>query len=301
MPSKYPIKTWRTAYDIAACWLVIAVSLILVIRVSWWLYPIAAVLIANRILALSLLCHEGLHGNLHGNLKINDFIGRYFCAFPSFVSYSKYRRLHLLHHGTIGSDKWDPDRHLYEPFPKNAARYVREQAKRLFTLKIYREFLDYYLELPELLSRKRLPNGRLFVFSPKSDLIPFVIFQICVLALVVYFGFYFEYLTMIVVPMVLVTQPYVYLMGGLQHGPVPSASDAGFSRSIRGSKLYMWLVLPCDICFHAEHHLNSGVPHYWLKKYSHDLEASGVKLWKGSYAQAVRELFTKNTNPESHG
>ncbi len=224
---------------------------------------------------------------------INDFIGRYLCAFPTFVSYSKYRRLHLLHHGTIGSDKWDPDRHLYTPFPTNAVRYVLEQTKRLLTLQIYREFVDYYLELSELLTRKRLPNRRLFVFSPKSDFVPFFVFQLCVFGLVAYFGFVFEYFALVVLPMILITQPYVYLMGGLQHGPVPTVDNGGLSRSIRGSKFYMWLLLPCDICFHAEHHHDSGVPHYWLEKYSQDLEASGVRLWKGSYSQAIRELFAR--------
>jgi fatty acid desaturase len=94
-------------------------------------------------------------------------------------------------------------------------------------------------------------------------------------------------------PVMLITQPYVLLMGGLQHGPVRAlGSETGVSRTVRGSKLYMWLVLPVDICYHAEHHLNASVPHYWLAKYARDLEFEGRKLWKGSYRDALRDLFS---------
>lgn len=207
------------------------------------------IVIGNRMLALGLLSHEGIHGNLHPNLRVNDFISRYFCAFPVFVSFSKYRRLHLLHHGTVGSDKWDPDRHLYAPFPQRALPYLTNQFYRLVTFRTFVDFLHYYNELPDV--RKRDIGGRRTVLAPRSDLIRFVLFHVSVVAVAGACGILAEYFLFIIVPIIFVTQPYVYLMGGLQHGPVPTTNSRGVSRSIRGSKLYMWLLLPCDICFHA--------------------------------------------------
>ena len=293
---QYPIRLWRTAYDIIACYVVIALAIASVLLVSKWLYPIAFVVIANRILALSLLCHEGLHGNLHPNLKWNDFIGRWFCAFPTFISFSKYRRLHLLHHGTVGSDKWDPDRHLYSSYPLPPLQFAVRQIVRLLTFRTLLDFIMYYSEYPEFFRRKRLANGALFVLSARSDFISFNLFHAVVMAAAIYFNFYFEFLVFISLPLILFTQPYVLLMGGLQHGPPKILSAAeGPSRTIRGSKIYMWLLLPCDICYHAEHHRNSGIPHYWLKTYSSDLESQGEKLWKASYLEAVKDLFAHSS------
>jgi fatty acid desaturase len=291
--NKYPIRPWRTAYDILACWTVIAASIVLVLHVSWWLYPIAAVLIANRMLALSLLCHEGLHANLHPNLKVNDFIGRYFCAFPTFISFSKYRRLHLLHHGTVGSAKWDPDRHLFNKFPMKPSSFLLDQFARLITLRTLLDFMMYYSEFPELFRRKRLANGKLFVLSSRSDLIPFICFYAVLIGWAFATGHLLTWFLFVSAPVILITQPYVLLMGGLQHGPVRApGADSGVSRTVRGSKLYMWLVLPVDICYHAEHHLNAGVPHYWLSTYASELESEGRKLWRGSYREALRDLFS---------
>lgn len=266
-------------------------SIASVVYVSWWLYPVALLLIANRILALSLLCHEGLHVNLHPNLKVNDFIGRWFCAFPTFISFSKYRRLHLLHHGTVGSEKWDPDRHLYADYPLSPLTFAVRQITRLLALRTLFDFILYYSEYPEFFQRKRLPNGKVFVLSARSDFISFNLFHLVALAAVIYFGFYLEYVLFVVLPLVLFTQPYVLLMGGLQHGPSKMFCEEDVSRSIRGSKICMWFLLPCDICYHAEHHRNASVPHYWLKQYSEDLEAQGEKLWKASYLEAIKDLF----------
>jgi fatty acid desaturase len=291
--NKYPIRPWRTVFDILVCWVLIAVCVWLVLRISWWLYPLAAVIIANRMLALSLLCHEGLHANLHPNLKVNDFLGRYLCAFPTFISFSKYRRLHLLHHGTVGSHKWDPDRHLFDRFPMRPSSFVANQIARLLTLRTLLDFMMYYTEFPELFRRKRLANGKLFVLSSRSDLIPFLVFYAVVIAWAAAAGYLLTGFLLLSLPVMLITQPYVLLMGGLQYGPVRAlGSETGVSRTVRGSKLYMWLVLPVDICYHAEHHLNASVPHYWLAKYARDLEFEGRKLWKGSYRDALRDLFS---------
>lgn len=151
----------------------------------------------------------------------------------------------------------------------------------------------YYTEFPELFRMKRLANGKLFVFSSRSDLIPFLIFYGIVIGAAAATGTLLTGFLLLSLPVILVTQPYVLLMGGLQHGPVrAAASDLGVSRTVRGSKVYMWLLLPVDICYHAEHHLNASVPHYWLAKYSTDLEVEGRKLWRGSYRDALRDLFT---------
>lgn len=287
MESRYPILPWRAGYDIFASWLVIVGAWYAVLSVSWWLYPIACIVIANRILALSLICHEGLHRSLHPNNWMNDFLGRYFCAFPTFISFSRYRRLHLLHHSSVGSDRWDPDRHLYDFYPQSKSDFFKRLGVRVLTLQTAYDFILYFTEIPATLRRKSLSD----VIGPHSDFLPFVFFQLTLLGLLIALGMLPEYLLLYLLPFILITQPYVMLMGGLQHGPLPAASHENVSRTVAGSKIYMWLLLPLDINFHAEHHLDPSVPHYWLKQMSADLREAGRTLWTESYRSSLQSLF----------
>ena len=290
---RYPIISWRSFYSIAACWSVIALAIYLSVGLSWWFYPVSLILIGNRYIALALLSHEGLHGNLHRNRRVNDWLGRYLCAFPVFLSFSKYRRLHLLHHGTIGSEKWDPDRHLYDLYPVEPLAYFGARFSELLRLRMFRDFALYYTEFPEFWSSKKTLNGKSFVFNAQSDFSAFVIFHVALYLSSIYFGFFWALFLFHTLPIVLIQHPYVTMMGGLQHGPVRADGPEGLSRSIRGSKTYMWILLPLDICFHGEHHLDPSVPHYRLAEFSRELEAQGTKLWRGSYRDALREMFKR--------
>lgn len=287
MITKYPIYSWRGVFEIASAWAVIGACIAAVVSVSAWLYPIAAIIIANRALTLSLLCHEAVHGNLHRNRTINDWLGRVFCGIPTLTSLSKYRRLHLLHHAAVGSEKWDPDRNIYDFYPCSAFKYLARQCLRLVTLQTFFSFLDYYTEFPELLEGKRLPNGKLLPLSNKGDFLSFVCLTFGGLALLWHFGLLPATLIFWFLPILMISQPYVLLMGGLQHGPPPVKPSGGVSRSIVGSKLSMWFLLPCDINFHAEHHLFPTVPHYHLRQLASELPG----LWRCSYRQALQALF----------
>lgn len=263
----------------------------MVLAVSWWLYPMAALVIANRILALSLICHEGLHRSLHTNSWTNDFLGRYLCAFPTFISFSKYRRLHLLHHSSVGSNRWDPDRHLYDFYPQSKFEFLKKLCIQVLTLRTAYDFVLYYTEYPEAVRRKRLADGSLFIAGPRSDFLPFLFFHLVVIVLVSILGIWREYVLLYLLPLMLITQPYVMLMGGLQHGPLRVDMYENVSRTVTGSKLYMWLLLPLNINYHAEHHLDPSVPHYWLKQKAIDLKATGRELWTESYRSTLQSLF----------
>lgn len=253
----------------------------------------ALVLIANRLLALSLVCHEGLHGTLSTNRRWNDFVGRYLCAFPTMISFSRYRRLHLLHHGTVGSENWDPDRHLYSNFPERAGQYFLRLFWSVVTLKNAWSFMQYYTDIPEL-GKVLFGQSSLSRIHKSSDWKAFILFHLLVLTIVFLLGFGWHFVLFYFLPVTFIMQPYVILMGGLQHGPARSQADAGgASRSIVGSPWYMWLLLPLSINYHAEHHYNPEVPHYWLRDYSQELQKSGMIFWHESYVQALKALFSR--------
>lgn len=289
----YPILFWRPYVDILGCWIVISLALVLCVQVSWWFYPVALVLIANRLLALSLVCHEGLHGTLSRNRRLNDFLGRYLCAFPTMISFSRYRRLHLLHHGTVGSGNWDPDRHLYSDFPEGPWSYLSSLFIRVVTFKNSWSFMQYYTDIPEIL-KVLLGQSSLSRIHKSSDWKSFFLFHLVFLTMIFTFNYEGYFVLFYLIPVTFVMQPYVILMGGLQHGPARNQKDpGGASRSIVGSSWYMWLLLPLDINYHAEHHHNPEVPHYWLRDYARDLQKSGESFWHESYVKALKSLFSR--------
>lgn len=292
---KYPVVIWRPAWDIGWCLAPIGLSIWLSLSVSPFLYPIAVFIIANRFLALLILCHEGLHCNLSRSKTLNDFLGRWLCAFPVGVSFSKYRRLHMMHHAAVNSDRWDPDLVLYDFYPISARKYFQRTVRSVLTLRMARSFLNYYVLPDSFVSERRhlASRPRHLTPSQESDLFQFVSFHFLALTFVVVFGLWREYLLFYFIPIAFVMQPYALLISGLQHGPrQPGDQPEQVSRSIRGPKVLMEMLLPCDFCFHAEHHLSPAVPHYWLHKFSADLEAKKVSVWKQSYAAAVKSLFT---------
>jgi len=193
----------------------------------------------------------------------------------------------------LGTVNKDPDLHLYQDFPLRGAAFFGKLFRDVLTFRIMKLFVEYYTEYPELKRHRGDVLGFLKMNWRNGDIIPFTVFHITFLISVLFMGNGKEYLFYYLIPVLLITQPYVILMGGLQHGPLPSSEMIELkSRSIRGPKWLMEILLPLDINFHAEHHLDPAVPHYNLKRFSKELEERGQALWKTSYSTALRQLFS---------
>lgn len=292
--TQYKLKLWRPFFDIGICYTSFAICV--VIGTQWpWALPLCLLVIANRLLALSLICHEGLHGLLFKNQKINNFVGRWLCAFPTCISFSKYKKLHLMHHRNVGNPKYDPDFQLYSFYPINKNQYFWQQVKDLLTFRTTLKFIHYYTELFDFLAlpRKDL-RSKLKQKIASSDFVEFMIFHTALSITVFSLGVYKEFFIFFILPLLSITQPYVLLMGGLQHGPLQMKNSPELdSRSIYGSKISMEILLPLNINYHAEHHLNSAIPHYWLKTYSRDLIRQNKSVWFDSYTHTLDTLLKK--------
>ncbi len=271
------------------CFVPMALAVVLVTHVSYWFYPVSSLLIANRLLALSLLGHEGVHGTLFIQKGSNDFIARWICCYPTFMSLTEYRKKHFMHHGGLGSRNWDPDRHLYDFYPLNWLHFVGRLFLELATLRLTVSFYRYYVKPPtNVLQRALQMNAK-----SERDFVGFWIFHLVLIGAAIAFHFWAEYLIFYSIPLFCLMQPYIILMGGLQHGALFERPSEYKSRSIVGKKALIEVLLPCDIGFHAEHHLDPGVPHYQLSRFAQDLTAQNSGLHRTTYVQALVELFAK--------
>ncbi len=284
------IDASRSMASLFLSWAVVAVAVWGASRSSWWLYPFFALVIANRQLALTLIGHEGLHGNLFRSRFWNDFAGRYLCLFPVFVSFSRYKAKHIIHNFNIGTPL-DTDLGLYSLYPMEAGKFSRLLLLRTLTGRVLWDFLNYYVEVPALIrGNLGIRKGRT-VFTD-NDLLPYLAFHAAVALALWQLSLLPAYLLYWILTLLL-SLPYNFFIGGLQHGPLRREAPISLrNRTVTGPKWLMEILLPVDINFHAEHHLFPSVPHTQLRRLSAHLDERGAGLWRESYAQALRTLLS---------
>ena len=83
---------------------------------TWWSYLAAFVLMARGHVCLNILAHEAAHRLLFTNRRMNDGVGRWLLAYPTYQAMLAYRRVHFAHHrDEMGPD--EPDLALYAGYP----------------------------------------------------------------------------------------------------------------------------------------------------------------------------------------
>ena len=107
---------WLTA--MVANWLVIVAALSLAFSLNHIAaYAIAILVIGTRQHALAVLSHDATHFHVSRSKRLNDLLSNLLAAWPMAFSSSGYRRWHLQHHRTVGSDD-DPELMMYRMFGK---------------------------------------------------------------------------------------------------------------------------------------------------------------------------------------
>lgn len=119
------------ARAVATTWILILGSL----AVAAWQpnvlsIALALVVLGGRHLALAILMHDAAHYSLFRTRWLNDFVGSWLCAYPTWQHLPRYREHHMRHHKFAGSDK-DPDIDLVRPFPVSKASLRRKLLRDL--------------------------------------------------------------------------------------------------------------------------------------------------------------------------
>lgn len=104
----------KSIFYIALEYFIIALSVCLVLRFSYWFIPLSVILIGARQRALVVLVHEGSHRNISSNASLNDILTKLFCALPMIISLDSYRDIHGEHHRFLGDPEKDSD-YLHNP------------------------------------------------------------------------------------------------------------------------------------------------------------------------------------------
>jgi fatty acid desaturase len=261
------LQSWRGLSLILFQWGVIFAAILIAAMVNWWpVYLLAIIVIATRQHALAVLMHDAAHYLLHRNKEINSVVSNVFLSFPLLISTHRYRVHHLLHHRYLNTDL-DPDKD----------DRIGPGSRRKFYLLILADLVG-------ISAMRTLTTMSLFgvigpMFKPPgtNEGLPRLerrlafAFYTTVPVTIAAFGIWKELLIFWVLPMMTVLTPILRFRGWAEHGACADSNQLDGARSVDAGLFERFLLAPCNVHFHLEHHLYPSVPCYNLPELSAQL------------------------------
>lgn len=264
------IENWRGALVIAAQWAVIAAAAFAAVWSGHWLvYLLAIVVIGTRQHALAIIAHDAAHYRLFTNRLVNDVAANLILAYPLGFSLSRYRPFHLAHHRYSYTDsRNDPEMQYIEAnsdwcwpkSPRAAARIIVMDLLGLnirATWRLLRQFSPWFIYFNRAADSERLETGERVLLAGFAGVV------LSVLALTngwAYFGLLW------VLPMVTVGAAVFRFRTVAEHSGLAQDHELRSTRTVLPSLFERFLIAPCNVHYHLEHHLYPSVPFYNLAK-----------------------------------
>jgi len=265
------LNDWRSALSLLTNWGLVLAAMALVARSPNPLTIVLALaIIGARQLGMSILMHEAAHHTLFSNRAVNDFTGRWLCAYPVWSDLGPYRRYHLKHHAWNWTAE-DPDLNLATPFPVTWASMRRKIWRDLSGQTAWKR-VKYTL-------RRDLGGMNVQQFGANAgwrNLRGVTITNLTLLALLAGAGHPALYLLWI--GAWFTTHHLVVRLRSIaEHAMIPDPADP--LRNTRTTLARWWerlLIAPNYVNYHLEHHLVMTIPHYRLPQMHRLLRERGV-------------------------
>jgi len=258
----YAIPNWRNAVHVIGVWVqsvgVIAVALWTHHPVAW----VAAFLLMGRAHArFAILGHEAAHRLLFSNRRINDWVGAWLLAYPSFVPIDIYRRGHMAHHKEEFGPN-EPDIPLYSGYP-----IPRESWRR----KLTRDAIGNsgWKNLKTLLNAFRSPTSRPLAMRIGGwQLALFVGFTLA--------GYPLAYPLLWLLPWMTGWRVINRLRAIAEHGGMMASPDRRLTtHHVRQGFWARFWIVPFNTGWHLAHHVDIGVPFAHLPRFHRELVEAG--------------------------
>ncbi|MCB1683880.1 MAG: fatty acid desaturase family protein [Pseudomonadales bacterium] len=281
--------------DLQAAWLVVCnygITAGIFAMMALWPNPLTIllgiILLGGRQLGFGVIVHECGHGTFFENRRLNEWVGEWLAAPPTFNNMKAYARGHLRHHKLAGTHE-DPDLPNYRDYPIDRERLQRKIWRDLSgqtgwkqTRGLFKAFLNFSGQHPE--QRHALARG--------------LAVNAAMLALFIYIGAAWLYLVWWVA--LLTTNRLVSRLRQMaEHAAVPDLYDAdprSNTRTIAANWLDRLVFCPLGVSYHLEHHMLASVPIYNLPKLHRLLKNRGY--YDGVHFPAnYREMLRLATTP----
>jgi fatty acid desaturase len=274
------MQDWKAAIAILSHWGWIAFALLLPYYVYGTLFfpfsiAISLFIIGGKQLACAILLHDASHYAVFSNKKANDWVGRWFGAYPIIQDMLRYRPYHRSHHINTGLPE-DPDLLLTRGYPTTRKSMLRKFFRDLSgqtgikaligLIAMQLGYLEYNLgNNPQRVSQKdRTWLAFLKVFF--STLGGPIIFNVALWAILYLFFSGWLYLLW-VVAYITTFQFCIRVRSMAEHSMVEDSTDPyANTRTTYANFIERMLFAPYHVNYHVEHHLLMGVPSYNLPK-----------------------------------
>lgn len=294
------LKRWRSILAILTDWLIIIICILLCEWLSYWLYPLAFIVVGSRFHGLEAMMHEATHYRLHPNKKINELIGE-LSVWPLGLSVFFYRSVrHFAHHKRIGTTH---DPHHVQSYQKHADRYdipkpLPQLLKSCFKVAMLAPVEIWFSQL--FTTARLLPQ-----FSRLLGWL-WISFQLLLLAGVVLGSILIStdvvkiYALFFILPLswVAVFSRYTRLL--TEHFGIPG-SDSSISGSETRTILVPWIIRvifwPHNLNYHVEHHWYPSVPFYNLPALHNVLINSPHAKPQMHITRGIKNLISELTQP----
>ncbi|MCI4066898.1 fatty acid desaturase family protein [Micromonospora sp. R77] len=271
---------------------VIAFSVYLCLGVSWWFYPISAILIGSTQRAFANLLHDSSHKILARNQKLNLLLGTVFSGYLILHLFNPYRNTHVgYHHRYLGDPEKDPD----YSFHVDCGLYDHKESDLVFFGK---NILLSALGFRTVRYIKYIIDDRVFCKAPQAKVsMPvslrterFAILAqwVVIVGVALAFGWAPYLLAFWFVPLFTTAIAIGWLTELAEHYPLPESEDKQvlMTRNRKGWAIENFLFGRHHDHYHLVHHLNTGVP-FWNMKKAHrvllrdEAYAGWDSMWAG--------------------
>lgn len=296
----------------------IALNWALLVGAAWlcWrhfsplLYVATVIWIGARQHAFLVLMHDASHYRLLASKPWNDWVCDLFLSWPIFITTHGFRVEHFAHHRATGSDddpsvylrkangQWLPEWDFPQPWP----RMLRTLAMDLSGL----NSLEFAIRLQRTRSGRGLRAETLQSAGPPPHR-PGVrwirlAYYATLAAVLTWTGGWKIYFLFWLVPGFTWLKAILRLRSIAEHHAVPARHFLSRSRTTVPNLLERWLLVPCSISYHVEHHLYPSIPFFRLPALHRELQAiPEVRAHahvKHGYVQTIRECVA-TANPSA--
>jgi fatty acid desaturase len=252
----------RNAITALSCW----AQAVAIVAVAVWLDTpfawVAAFLLMGRIhVMFNILGHEAAHRLLFRRKAVNDFVGRWFFAYPAFQAFELYRRSHFAHHrDELGPV--EPDLGLYRGYPITRASLRRMLVRDATGISAYKILKGLVRSLRNPATR---PVG-----------VRILVAQVLLFALFAVAGHPWLYLFLWFAPYLTVWRVLNRIRAIAEHGGMERSSDRRrTTHHVRQHWLARFWFVPYHTGWHLAHHVDMAVPWRNLPRLHRELVASG--------------------------
>ena len=290
------IRDHRAWLTVLVNWGLIAGSMALVAyRPNALTVVLALLIIGTRQLGLAVVMHESAHRTLFRDRRLNDFVGNWLAAYPTYLSVEMYRNHHLEHHSKTWTEG-DPDLALATPFPVSKASMTRKVARDLLGVTGIKQLIGTSYLIAQVCRGKKVDAGTLPLRLEREPALRMVAGT--VITNLVLFGILWALghpiLYLLWAGAWLTTNKLVARIRSIaEHAVVPDPSDPlGQTRTVRAGWLERLFIAPNRVQYHLEHHLLMTVPHYNLPRFHEMLRERGLlenACVADGYAQVLRQ------------